>query len=99
TDLAKGTHELNIWIDVLGDTYRKNDSILNYEFHNLPLITEYPYEEDLEDNDGYWYSGGINNSWQYGVPNAPKINTAASGTKVWATNLAGTYNDNELSFL
>lgn len=97
--LSLGTHVVNVWIDALGDTYRKNDSILNYIFHSQPIVGTYPHLEDLENNNGYWYTEGVNNSWEYGVPSSPKINTAASGTKVWKTNLDGTYNDNELSYL
>ncbi len=94
-----GKHLLNVWVSVAGDSYTKNDSILNYEFYNQPLIKKYPYIENFEIDNGFWYSGGINNSWAYGTIASPKINRAASGIKAWKTNLTGIYNDNEQSYL
>jgi hypothetical protein len=93
------SHSLNVWLSVAGDTYKGNDTILNYHFRNSPVITAYPYLENFEQGDGGYYSDGYRNSWQYGTPAAPKINKAASGTKAWKTNLAGNYSDLELSYL
>src|SRR6185312_12273600 len=94
-----GKHKLNIWLVSTGDTYHPNDSILNYHFRNEPLVDSFPYLQNFEAGDGYWYSGGINNSWQYGIPASANIHKAASGTKAWKTNLAGNYNNNERSYL
>ena len=66
---------------------------------NAPLITTFPHVENFETNNGYWRSSGINNSWEYGVPAANKINKAASGTKAWKTNLTGNYKNQEISYL
>lgn len=96
---ASGSHNIDVWIVADGDTYNKNDSILNYATRNQPLVTTFPYFEDFEKNDGYWYADGINSSWEYGTPSAPKINRAASGQKAWVTNLDGNYNAEELSYL
>lgn len=94
-----GSHKVDVWLTANGDSYNKNDSILNYVIRNQPLISSFPYSEDFEANDGYWYTDGIRSSWQYGTPAAPKITTAASGQKAWVTNLTGNYNDDELSYL
>jgi hypothetical protein len=96
---AQGVHTLNVWIAAPGDDYLANDTIAGYVFHNEPLVTSFPYLENFEASDGFWYSAGINNSWQYGVPASPKISKAASGTKAWKTNLSGLYNNLETSFL
>lgn len=99
-DIAQpGNHVVDIWLTANGDTYNKNDSLLKYNVRNLPLITSYPYIEGFEQNDGFWFADGINNSWAHGEPTAPKINTAAAGQKAWVTNLSGNYNDNEISYL
>lgn len=99
-DLSKpGLHTLNVWVAANGDTYKKNDSILNYRLHNQPLIKYYPYLEDFEAGDGYWYSEGQNNSWEYGRPASPGINMAGSGIKAWKTDLDGNYNNLETSYL
>jgi hypothetical protein len=96
---ASGTHILSIWISADGDTYRNNDSILNLTIHNQPLVISYPYLENFETNNGYWYSEGVNSSWEYGMPSSPKVNKAYSGNNVWKTNLSGNYNNNESGYL
>ena len=70
------------------DNFKDNDT-LTINIFNAPLITTFPHIENFETNNGYWRSSGINNSWEYGVPAANKINKAASGTKAWKTNLTG----------
>lgn len=94
-----GNHIVDVWLTANGDSYNKNDSILNYSIRNQPLIAAFPYTEDFEANDGYWYADGVKSSWAYGTPAAPKISVAASGQKAWVTNLTGNYNDDELSYL
>jgi hypothetical protein len=99
-DMSKGgKHMLDIWLNAEGDTYRKNDSILNYSFYNQPLVNTFPYKEGFEANDGNWFTEGLNDSWEWGTPTSPKINKAANGDKAWKTNLDGKYNDNEISYL
>ena len=99
-DLSKpGNHIVDVWLTANGDSYNKNDSVLNYSIRNQPLVATFPYTEDFEANDGYWYTDGIKSSWAYGTPAAPKITAAASGQKAWVTNLTGNYNDDELSYL
>src|SRR5690606_7335059 len=97
--VAIGMHTLDIWLRAQGDTYLPNDSILNFRFRNQPNITSFPYLENFEANDGNWYTDGFNSSWQYGTPNSLRLKKAASGAKVWTTNLTGNYNDNEESYL
>lgn len=58
-----------------------------------------PYSENFETNYGYYISGGTNSTWQYGIPNNTLIDTAASGTKAWVTNLTGSYLNNDSSYL
>lgn len=96
---ALGNHNLSVWCALPTDNYRLNDSILNYAVYNQPVIDSFPYLQNFEANDGYFYTNGTNDSWQYGTPNSPAIKKAASGTKAWKTNLTGDYNDNESSYL
>ncbi|WP_053217671.1 S8 family serine peptidase [Virgibacillus senegalensis] len=51
------------------------------------------YEEDFETNPVGWLSFGENNSWQWGVPESGP-EEAASGEKVYGTNLTGDYDNN-----
>ena len=58
-----------------------------------------PYEEDFENGNGGWASGGVNSSWALGAPAGTTITTAGTGTQAWVTNLSGDYNNNEQSFV
>ena len=96
---APGNHTVEVWINYATDNVRDNDTA-RITTNSLPLITTFPYLENFETNNGYWYtSASGRSSWQYGTPNSPKITRAASGTKAWKTNLIGYYNDQELSYL
>ena len=93
------SYTINAWVRDVLDTYHANDSTLNYVIQNSPVINTYPYLEGFENNNGYFYTGGTNSSWQWGTPNKPVITKAANGNKCWTTNLLGDYNDNETSYL
>jgi Subtilase family/Secretion system C-terminal sorting domain len=96
---APGNHTVEVWVNYTTDNVRDNDTA-RITVNSLPYITSFPYLENFETNNGYWYtSASGRSSWQYGIPNSPKITKAASGTKAWKTNLIGYYNDNELSYL
>lgn len=92
-------YNIEAWITSPADNYASNDSILDFSIRNSPLITSYPYLEGFENNDGYWYTKGINSSWQWGHPNKSGLNRAANGQNAWMTSLEGNYNDNEKSYL
>jgi hypothetical protein len=92
-------YNINVWVKYGADSYAINDSILNYTLHNTPVISSYPYLESFENNDGYFYTKGLNTSWQWGVPAKAIINKAPNGTKAWVTNLTDAYNNNENSHL
>ncbi len=94
---APGIHTIEVWISYPFDNVRDNDTV-RITVNSLPSINTYPYLQDFEANNGYWYTDA-GSSWQYGTPNSPKVRRAASGTNAWKTNLIGYYNDNELSYL
>ena len=93
-----GVHIVKVWVDYPGDSFRDNDTI-TVSIRNSPTITSFPYLENFEAGDGFWYTLGKNNSWEYGTPSTTKVNGAASGTKAWKTNLTGSYKDQQLSYL
>jgi Subtilase family/Secretion system C-terminal sorting domain len=96
---AYQAYHINAWVSNPSDNYRNNDSSRNYVIQTTPVINQFPYLEGFENNNGYWYSGGQNNSWQWGQPAKTIIHKAANGSKAWVTSLNGNYNDNEYSFL
>jgi hypothetical protein len=91
-------YTLKTYVSYATDSYRTNDTI-STTFLTKPLITSFPYLEGFESDNGNWYTGGINSSWQWGTPAAAIINKAANGTKAWVTNLTGNYNNYEYSYL
>ena len=95
---AFGTQTVTVYTTLTSDTYKENDTA-RVEFTNSTVITSFPYLQDFETNNGSWYTGGKNSSWQYGTPASIKINKAASGTKAWKTTSTGFYNDKEFSYL
>ncbi|KAA9333614.1 T9SS type A sorting domain-containing protein [Adhaeribacter soli] len=62
-------------------------------------ISSFPYFENFETGAGGWMAGGTNSSWALGTPIKQVINTAASGTNSWVTNLSGPYRANEQSYV
>ncbi|MBC8035323.1 MAG: S8 family serine peptidase [Chitinophagaceae bacterium] len=91
-------YALQSWVDYPGDTYAVNDTTTG-RFRTSPLISSFPYLEGFEASDGFWYTGGSNSSWSWGIPSKTIINTAAGGSRIWVTGLTGTHNDAEYSFL
>ncbi|MEL6672709.1 MAG: T9SS type A sorting domain-containing protein, partial [Bacteroidota bacterium] len=80
------------------DTTNGNDTA-SATFDVLPAVASLPYVEDFSAGSGGWISGGANSSWAFGVPAGATIDTAASDTNAWVTNLGGDYNPNEQSFV
>ncbi|MDN5217379.1 PKD domain-containing protein, partial [Fulvivirgaceae bacterium BMA12] len=68
----------------------------------LPAIgaNDYPYSENFEAGAAGWVAEGPNNSWEWGTPDGSMvINSAASGSYAWVTNLTGSYNTGERSWV
>ena len=62
-------------------------------------IYGYTYLKDFEANNGGYTAGGTPSTlWQWGVPTSGP-GGAHSGTKLWATNLAGAYPDSANAYL
>jgi parallel beta-helix repeat protein len=82
-----------------GDGNNNNDTaMLNY--FGVP-IKSIPYFENFDNNNiqEWFITGGLNNQWERGVPNASVINSAYSSPNVWATKLNGNYANNSYSVL
>ncbi|PZR29702.1 MAG: peptidase S8/S53 subtilisin kexin sedolisin [Citrobacter freundii] len=93
-----GSHTLKTWIALPSDSYKLNDTA-TVDLINSPIIASFPYLQNFETDEGYWYGSGTRSTWQYGTPISTRIAKAASGTKAWKTSLYGNYNDGELSYL
>lgn len=95
-----GAYTIQAWTELASDSLLTNDTA-TVVVTNIPVISELPYFINFEDDSGGWMVGEDSNepSWQFGQPAATLINTAASGVNAWVTNLTGTYNNVELSYL
>ncbi|MCF0072079.1 S8 family serine peptidase [Dyadobacter sp. CY261] len=95
---AIGTLDIKAWSDLSTDSFHGNDT-LSVKVFNAPVISSFPYLENFENGDGFWYAKGTNSSWQYGTPASAGLVKASSGSKLWKTNLTGGYKDKEESYL
>jgi hypothetical protein len=95
---AIGALKIKAWSALDTDSFHDNDT-LSVTVYNAPVLSVFPYLENFENGDGFWSAKGTNSSWQYGTPTSAALNKAASGTKIWKTNLAGGHNDKEESYL
>ncbi len=97
-----GAYNITAWTQLTGDLAIDNDTsrvVVNVQL--VPIIPDFPYAENFESGNGGWRigQGSVNASWQFGRPAAPLLNAAASGLNAWVTNLTGSYNNSENSFL
>lgn len=89
-------------IDTL-DLNHANDTSFTYITNNNTVFT-FPYIEDFENGSGGWVPEWQDfrwhyTSWQLGTPNDSALNHAASGMNAWKTNLTGTYDVSEYSYI
>src|SRR5690606_33967949 len=64
----------------------------------------YPYFQNFDSGPGGWTVGSLpgalgSPSWALGTPSAGTINSPASPPNAWATNLSGSYNNSEDSYV
>jgi hypothetical protein len=88
----------DVSVDLAGDTDTGNNQ-QQFEGVVLSGINVFPYAESFEADNGSWFSGGVNSSFELGAPAATNINAASDGTQAWVTNLTGNYNQPENSYV
>ncbi|MEQ8908949.1 MAG: T9SS type A sorting domain-containing protein [Vicingaceae bacterium] len=94
---ATGQYQISVYPKLPNDSNRLNDT--STVFIQNDTLYALPYSNDFETNLANWTVSGTNATWQKGIPTSAPIDTAASGTQAWVTNLNGPYNNNELSYL
>jgi gliding motility-associated-like protein len=64
-------------------------------------ISQFPYREGFENNEGGWIAEGVGSDWAWGSPVKSTITRAATGDKCWITGglTSGPYNSGEASWL
>ncbi|MEO7925798.1 MAG: S8 family serine peptidase, partial [Saprospiraceae bacterium] len=93
-----GIYHFIAWVTSPQDDFHDNDT-LRSDIVNSVLVTKFPYREGFETGADGWVAGGINSSWMTGVPGKEIFSHAAEGQKIWTTNLTGTHNADEMSYL
>lgn len=100
SSLEPGDYTVAVWTDIAGDGLGLNDTT-TFTFTVAPVVAAFPYYQDFESGNGGWSQAAqsVNGSWSFGEPAGVAITGAASGLNAWVTNLAGNYNNSELSYL
>lgn len=93
-----GANSVQVYAAYPSDSFSENDTVAT-TIYNQPIINTFPYLQNFESGDGFYYTGGTLSSWAYGTPQSLKVRSAASGAKAWKTGLTDGYNNNELSYL
>lgn len=92
------TYTIRAFTGLSNDDVESNDEI-TVQIQNLFTVSTFPYQESFEVDAGGWSSGGTNSSWALGTPGGSEIVSASNGINAWATNLTGSYNADEESYL
>lgn len=95
---TSGSYSMKAYTGVVGDAIALNDTI-NETIVNIPVVSSFPYIEDFELGNGGWIASGVASTWAWGTPAGTIITSAAGGTSAWITNLTGTYNNSESSYI
>jgi hypothetical protein len=97
-----GDYYFDTWTELAGDTFYFNDSVVGFKIVSAPKISIFPYEEDFDGGNHYWYVdsvNSINSSWELGTPAGAIIDAPSSSPNSWITNLTDMYNNNETSYV
>ncbi len=97
-----GTH--SVQLEILSNENCASDTTKQvYVVPRIEAISNtYQYQENFEDNiGGNWIIGGVNPSWEAGIPTGDTINAdlIKKNNMSWVTNLDGNYNVGEQSWV
>ncbi|MFC2111449.1 T9SS type A sorting domain-containing protein, partial [Bacteroidota bacterium] len=93
---AIGNYDLCAFVNVTGDITATNDTTC-VSFSGLKTYN-INYCDDFEGSVD-WAANGDKDQWELGMPSMTTINTAHSGTKVWATRLNSDYQTDAVEYL
>ncbi len=95
-NLQPGSNSVCVYTTLTGDNNTFNDMRCKnvYRQASVPLS----YIDDFESNN-LWLPDTIMNQWERGTPQMTNINSAHSGTQVWAIDLDDNYNNNSDDYL
>ncbi|WP_198145072.1 Ig-like domain-containing protein [Microscilla marina] len=96
---AAGTYVVTLRVETQGSVSSCVDQITKtvYIFPYVNVSNTQNYFETFDTGNGGWIPAGTNSSWQHGTPSGSTFDATSGG--VWATNLSGAYNNNEVSYV
>ena len=99
-NLDIGLHDLNIETSITNDAFPNNNTASTSFYINGNGVSEQVNTFESVDDELITYNttGGAS-MWERGVPTGTELNTATSGTSVYATNLSGNHADKTKSYL
>jgi len=98
-DLTNPGWYREVWVQTeLPQDEATDNNRLNHPLFIAPTYQP-PYSEDFEQNHGYWRTNPDSSIFEWGRPDGEVLDSAASGSKIWATNLSGPYRINDSSFI
>lgn len=95
---ALGSYNIDVFTSLRADQNQVNDTATGTNTQ-IASIATFPYTQGFENGNGGWISGGANNTWAIGAPAGSVINSAANGINSYVTNLTGSYNNQEESYV
>jgi len=87
--VESGLNSVCVITSLLNDTLTHNDTLCA-TFYGMPGLIL--FHDDFEGSSSFTITAN-DSIWEHGVPAGNIINTAASGTEAWVTNLTGNYPD------
>ena len=95
-----GVYDCIVEVKMTGDENSLNDAT-SAEITSFPSINTFPYFEDFQNDDHFWTAGGTSSSWELGIPSQGNtfILPESNLDSAWVTDLDGTYNTNEFSWV
>ena len=73
------------WTELVGDQLLFNDTIKK-DIAQPGIISQFPYQEDFEQDEGGWYSYGALNSWARVIPDSSLNMQPRNGFFAWASH-------------
>ena len=91
---SPGLSNLNVTVTVANDAFLDNNSLTNNFFVNaFGFGDDINTFETANESLVSYNENGAGSVWEKGIPSGTLLNQAASGTQVYATNLAGNHPD------
>ena len=98
-----GVQKLQVTATINNDTFASNNTLSSVFYANTTEAVNVVNDFETVNEELITFNEGNTDScsgyWERGIPSGTLLNTASSGTSVYATNLSGNYADNLKNYL